>query len=466
MSYINTNIDHYTKFMESSLGINDMDVKKATSPTTILEHIIDFITLGGVKKELTKQYNEFFSTIVDTLEQSNGLGQYEIPKELKFNFLGKDVTFLNNYGDVSINVQGKVGDRKISEKCFRNFYTIQLLIKREGLSENQVRLTNDGNISLTNADLSNRDLSGIDLRDAELHSVNLSNSDLSFSNLNGAKLQFTNLDSVCYEKQAERNTYMSNLCDYLKTTYQIDSDGNRNPKSDGLFRVPPDETEFRDVKKAFNEGKINFEDYSVHSIRKILSEECKRLTPIDDAMLVEMEDGQEEFLYTFNKKVQSMIPEERKEFEMILGLYANAYHSAEDDSRSSFNKHAVLTGSLSPSLFFGTEQTQNLQVITRKEELSKKIITSYKHSNDVELPVQDDNRNINTESIKEQKIVKEADPTHATTRDQLVKARKAFFEMLILKETTNVNNFNQPISTGVLRDVINLRKFFEKNTSN
>ncbi|MFS1537799.1 MAG: hypothetical protein ACL7BU_02870, partial [Candidatus Phlomobacter fragariae] len=248
---------------------------------------------------------------------------------------------------------------------------------------------------------------------------------------------------------------MNNLCDYLKTTYQIDSKDNRNPKSEGLFRVPPNETEFHDVKKAFNEGKINFEDHSVHSIRKILSEECKRLTPIDDAMLVEMESGQEEFLSIFNKKVQSMIPEERKEFEMILGLYADAYHLAEKGSRGSFNKHTVLTESLSSSLFFGTKQTLNLQIITRKEELSKKIITSYKHSSDVELPVQDDNHNIHTQSIKEQKIVKEAAISHATTRNELVKARKTFFEKLT---TTNVNNLNQPISTGALRDVTTLRK--------
>ncbi|MFS1537800.1 MAG: pentapeptide repeat-containing protein [Candidatus Phlomobacter fragariae] len=89
---------------------------------------------------------------------------------------------------MSINVQGKVGDHIISEKCFNNFCTIQLLMKREGLSENQARLTNDGNISLANADLSNRDLSGIDLRNAELHDLNLFNSDLSFSNLKGDKI--------------------------------------------------------------------------------------------------------------------------------------------------------------------------------------------------------------------------------------------------------------------------------------
>ncbi|MFS1540023.1 MAG: pentapeptide repeat-containing protein [Candidatus Phlomobacter fragariae] len=463
MTYINTNIDHFTKFMESNLGINDMDVKKATSPNTVLEHIIDFITFGGVRKELTKQYNEFCSKIVDTLEQSNGLGRYEIPKKLKFNFLGKDVTFSNNSRGVSINVQGKVSDQIISEKCFNNFCTIQLLMKREYLFENQVRLTNDGNISLTNVDLSNCDLSGIDLRDAELHKVNLSNSDLSFSNLKGAKLKFITQDSIRYEKQAERNLYIINLCNYIKESYQKNSEGMRNPKSDGLFRIPPNETEFLDVKKRFNEGKINFEDHSIHSIRKILSEECKRLTPIDDAMLVEMNSGKEEFLSIFNKKVQSMIPEERKEFEMILDLYADAYHSAEEGFNDNFNKHMVLTGSLSPSLFFGTEQNLNFQFIKRKEELSKKIITSYKHSSDVELPVQDDNRNIHTQSIKEQKIVKNADPTHATTRNELVKARKAFFEKLT---TTNVNNLNQPISTGALRDVTTLRKFFENNTSN
>ncbi|WP_063653993.1 pentapeptide repeat-containing protein [Candidatus Arsenophonus triatominarum] len=464
MSYIKTNIDHYAKFMESNLGINDMDVKKATSPTTILEHIIDFITFGGVRKELTKQYNEFCSKIVDTLEQSNGLDRYEIPKKLKFNFLGKDVTFSNENDNVSINVQGKAAEKGIDEKFFNNFCTIQLLMKREGLSKNQAWLTNDGNICLANADLSNRDLSGIDLRGAQLHDVNLSNSDLSFSNLKGAQLQFTKLDSVCYDKQAERNTYMSNLCDYLKTTYQIDSEGKRNSKSDGLFRVAANHTDFLNAKKAFNEGNINFENHSVRSIGKILSDECKRISPIDDAMLVEMESGQEEFLSIFNKKVQSMIPEERKMFEMILGLYADAYDSAEDDKTSRFNKYLILTGSIYPSLFWGAEQILDIEKINKRKEFSKEIITSFKQLNDVELPVLHDNRNIHSESVEEKKAANEVDPSHARTRSgEFVKARKAFFENLT---ATNINNLKQPISTGALRDVTTLRKFFENNPLN
>ncbi|HGJ5857070.1 pentapeptide repeat-containing protein [Arsenophonus nasoniae] len=463
MSYINTNIDHYTKFMESNLGINDMDVKKATSPNTILEHIIDFITFGGVKKELTKQYSEFCSKIVDTLEQSNGLDRYEIPKNLKFNFSGKDVIFSNNDGFVSINVEGKVAEKRIDEKCFNNFCTIQLLMKREGLSEHQARLTNDGNICLANADLSNRDLSGIDLRGAELHDVNLSNSDLSFSNLKGAQLQFTRLDSVCYGKQAERNTCMSNLCDYLKTTYQIDSEGKRNSKSDGLFRVSANHTDFLDIKKAFNEGNINFEEHLVHSLIKILADECKRLSPIDDLMLIEVKSGQEEFLSIFNKKVQSMIPEERKEFEIILGLYADAYDSAEDGNTSSFNKNSILTGSFYPSLFLGGGQTiaTDIETISKQREFSKEIITSFKHLNDVELPVLHDNRNIHSQSVEKNKTVNEVDPSHARTRSELVKARKAFFEQLT---STNVNNLKQPISTGASRDVTTLRKFFDNNS--
>ncbi|MFS1564326.1 MAG: pentapeptide repeat-containing protein [Candidatus Arsenophonus phytopathogenicus] len=445
MSYININIDHYTKFMESNLGINDMDVEKATSPNTILEHIIDFITFGGVRKELTKQYNEFCSNITDTIEQSNGSVRYEIPKDLKFNFSGKDVIFSNKNGFVSINVEGKAAEKRIDEKCFNNFCTIQLLMKHEGLSENQARLTNNGNIYLANADLSNRDLSGIDLKGAELHDVNLSNSDLSFSNLKGAQLQFTRLDSICYRKQAERNAYMSNLCDYLKTTYQIDSQSKRNSKSDGLFRRSASHTDCVDIKKAFNEGKINFEEHSVHSLTKILADECKRLSPIDDLMLVEVESGQEEFLSIFNKKVQSMIPEERKEFEIILGLYTDAYDSAEDGDTSSFNKHSILIGSFYPSLFFGAGQTLDIDAINKQKEFSKEIITSFKHLNDVELPVVHDNRNIHSQSEEKKKTVNEVDPSHARTRSELVKARKAFFEQLT---STNVNNLKQPISTG------------------
>lgn len=464
MSYINTNIDHYTRFMESHLSINGMDVKKATSPTTILEYIIDFFTFGGVKKELTKQYSEFCSKIVDTLEQFNGSDRYEIPKDLKFNFSGKDVIFSNNNGFVSINVEGKVAEKIIDEKCFNNFCTVQLLMKREGLSENQARLTNDGNICLANSDLSNRDLSGIDLRGAELHDVNLSSSDLSFSNLKGAQLQFTGLDSVCYGKQAERNTYMSNLCDYLKTTYQIDSEGKRNSKCDGLFRVPANHTDFLDIKKAFNEGNINFEEHSVHSLRKILADECKRLSPIDDLMLIEVESGQEEFLSIFNKKVQSMIPEERTEFEIILGLYADAYDSAEDGNTSSFNKHSILIGSFYPSLFFGAGQAIDIETINKQKEFSKEIIISFKHLNDVELPVLHDNRNIHSQSVEKNKTVNEVDPSHTRTRSELVKARKAFFEQLTSTNVNNLNNLKQPISTGASKDVTTLRKFFDNNS--
>jgi hypothetical protein len=375
--------------MESNLGINDMDVKKATSPSTILEHIIDFITFGGVRKELTKQYNEFCSKIVDTLEQfqsSNNLEQYKIPKKLKFNFLGKNVTFSNEDDHVSINVhvQGKGAKKIISKKLFNNFCTIQLLMKREGLSKNQAWLTNDGNICLSNADLSNRDLLGIDLRNAELNNVDLSKSDLSFSNLKGAKLQFINLDSVCYAKQTERNTCIRNICDYLKTIYQKDGEGNRNPKSDGLFRLSTDIMDLKIASKAFNEGKINVEDYSVHSLRKILLAECIRLNPISDMISegIEIEDG--EFLSIFNKKVQSMIPEERKEFEMILNLYGDAYDSADDDTCSTFNKVSILNGSVIYSLFnnYPITDTSNQkgmkEIVNKQLEISKEIITSLK----------------------------------------------------------------------------------------
>ncbi|HGJ5884563.1 pentapeptide repeat-containing protein [Arsenophonus sp.] len=461
MSYINTNIEHYTKFMESNLGINDMDVKKATSPNTILEHIIDFITFGGVKKELTKQYNEFCSKITDTIEQSNGSVRYEIPAYFKFNFSGKDVIFTLKNGCVTINVEGKVAEKKIDQKRFHNFCTIQLLMKHEGLSENQAWLTNNGKICLANADLSNRDLSGIDLSGAELHDINLSHSDLSFSNLKGAQLQFTRLDSLCYGKQAERNMYMSNLCDYLKTTYQIDSEGKRNSKSDGFFRLSDNNTEFSNIKKAFNEGNLIFEEHSVSSLTKIVARECRRLTPIDNLVLVQLESGQEEFLSIFNKKLQSMIPEERKEFEIILDLYANSYDSAEDGNTSSFTKDTILTGSFFPSLFFNVTQHLNIEMININKAFSKEIISSFKHLNDVELPILDDNRNIHSQSVEKNKTVNEVDPSHARTRSELVKARIAFFEQLT---STNVNNLKQPISIEASRDVTTLRKFFENNS--
>ncbi|WP_280626846.1 pentapeptide repeat-containing protein [Arsenophonus nasoniae] len=445
--------------MESNLSINDMDVKKATSPTTILEHIIDFITFGGVKKELTKQYNEFCSKIVDTLEQYNGSDRYEIPKDLKFNFSGKDVIFSNHNGFVFIDVEGKVAEKRIDEKCFNNFCTIQLLMKREGLSEHQARLTNDGNICLANADLSNRDLSGIYLREAELHNVNLSNSDLSFSNLKGAQLQFTKFDSVCYDKQAERNTYISNICNYLKTTYQIDSNGQRNTKSNGLFRTSKSITEFHDVMKAFNEGTLNIEAVELEYLTRIILNECRRLTPIDDEMFEKAKLDQDGFLSTFYRKVESMVPEERTEFEMIIDLFSDAYLSAPSNDIENFSKISILKSGISQSLFNECSSIEAAIMIRKNNNLPIKILTSHKHSRDFELPIQDNNPN--TQSIKEHKIVIEADQSHATTRNQLVKARKAFFENL---KATNVNNLKQPISTGASRDVTTLREFFDNNS--
>lgn len=461
MSYINTNIDHYTKFMESNLGINDMDVKKATSPNTILEHIIDFITFGGVKKELTKQYNEFCSKITDTIEQSNGSVRYEIPKDLKFNFSGKDVIFSKKNGFVTINVEGKVAEKTIDEKRFHNFCTIQLLMKHEGLSENQAWLTNNGKICLANADLSNRDLSGIDLSGAELHDINLSHSDLSFSNLKGAQLQFTRLDSVCYGKQAERNMYMSNLCDYLKTTYQMDSEGKRNPESEGLFRKSPSFQERSEIIKAFNEGTLNIEAAPLGHLTRIILDECQRLTPIDDDMFKQAKLDQDGFISTFYRKVESMVPEERKEFEMIIDLFSDAYFSAPSNKIDKFSKISILNSGISQSLFFKCLESQAEvgNMIKEDNNLPIKIFTSHKHSRNFELPIQDNNPN--TQSIKEHKIVIEADQSHARTRSDLVKARKAFFEQLT---SPNVNNLKQPILTEASKDVTTLRKFFDNNS--
>ncbi len=45
-------------------------MRQATSPKTILEHIINFFTCGGVRRKNEAQYQELIDTMADTLKSS------------------------------------------------------------------------------------------------------------------------------------------------------------------------------------------------------------------------------------------------------------------------------------------------------------------------------------------------------------------------------------------------------------
>lgn len=45
-------------------------MRQATSPKTILEHIINFFTCGGVRRKNEAQYQELIEAMADTLKSS------------------------------------------------------------------------------------------------------------------------------------------------------------------------------------------------------------------------------------------------------------------------------------------------------------------------------------------------------------------------------------------------------------
>lgn len=72
MAYINMDTNRCSMFANYAINSNSIEGKVlATSPKGLLEHIINFFTLGGVERKLSKQYDNLMQTMTNALEKKN-----------------------------------------------------------------------------------------------------------------------------------------------------------------------------------------------------------------------------------------------------------------------------------------------------------------------------------------------------------------------------------------------------------
>lgn len=177
MAYISMDTNRCSMFVNSSANINSMEGKElATSPKGLLEHIINFFTLGGVERKLAKQYDNVMQTMTSALEEKIANANYYcIPEEITFNFKSSTVTIKPSeyHSDkLSVTVEGQSGEHFTSDidaKEFKNIATLLLLNNRVDPNI----FMHEGRIHLLNIDLSARILDGIDLAGACLSNVSL-----------------------------------------------------------------------------------------------------------------------------------------------------------------------------------------------------------------------------------------------------------------------------------------------------
>src|SRR5476649_1763789 len=166
-------------------------------PRGILEHIFDFFTLGAVRRENAKAYDEFAQAMTVALQHTSlDTRNAAIPEWLVVAFSGYTVIFTqpgqhhNAANQVTIEVRqpGETTTARVNKGTFRRISTALLLRRLGGLPSTAVVLTDDNRIDLQKANLTGASLSEANLDGANLNEANLKGADLCGANLNRANL--------------------------------------------------------------------------------------------------------------------------------------------------------------------------------------------------------------------------------------------------------------------------------------
>lgn len=202
---INPAVNHMNMMVYSLAShASALSQAQVTSPRGILEHIVNFITFGGVRRELNAQYAHMAYAMANAIN-----GAVQDPScwalqegECHFEVFGHFVTIQllgDNFDDaqgVRINVKNG-GDEcvamHVSRERFSRITTLLLLKARHPHLDIPVHLTPEGEIDLCGADLHNANLAQIDLRNAKLDRAILREANLLGSTLSGASVAHADL---------------------------------------------------------------------------------------------------------------------------------------------------------------------------------------------------------------------------------------------------------------------------------
>ncbi|ECC9540839.1 type III secretion system effector PipB2 [Salmonella enterica subsp. salamae] len=192
-------------------------MRQATSPKTILEHIVNFFTCGGIRRRNEKQYQELIEAMVETLKSAMPDRGAPLPENLILdNIDGCRVEFSlpgdnNETGHVIVRVSkgGNSEMREIPLASFEKICRVLLFRCEFSLPQDAIILTPQGGMYLKGAvltgailmaeNLCNADLSDANLEGAVLFMADCEGANLKGANLLGASLGDCNFMNACLE---------------------------------------------------------------------------------------------------------------------------------------------------------------------------------------------------------------------------------------------------------------------------
>ncbi|KML17756.1 hypothetical protein VL10_23920 [Leclercia adecarboxylata] len=202
----------------SAAGMDTISAAEAASPKDILQYIINFLTLGGVRRDNEKEYQVFVQAMADELSKAGYKRGGEFPEKITMNdFKGYKVEFYlpasNSSSEHVIIEVSKDNLYESAEVSFDFFEKIckTLMFRREfSIPQHGIVLTEKGGMYLKDAnlagvELTKEDLSYADLSNARMDRMtDLFNTNLSYANLNngflfGVTMYNTNLCGASLE---------------------------------------------------------------------------------------------------------------------------------------------------------------------------------------------------------------------------------------------------------------------------
>src|SRR5471030_4573 len=167
-------------------------------PQGLLEHIVDFFTLGAVSREKAKEFDAFVEMLTNVLDHqvTKNAHPYLIPETLIIEYLDFTITCSqpgevhNATGPVTIEVSkgGEKAETTVDKDIFYRISTALLLRNMGGLPATSAVLTANGRMDLREGDFYQTDLRGVDLGEADLSGADLRYAKLNRANMSGAVL--------------------------------------------------------------------------------------------------------------------------------------------------------------------------------------------------------------------------------------------------------------------------------------
>ncbi|MFP1919733.1 pentapeptide repeat-containing protein [Lonsdalea quercina] len=191
-----------TQMAVSASGIGTLSaMQETTSPKGVLQHIINFFTFGGVRRDNEKQYHAFVQSLAHALRDAGCDRGNELPDKITVDdFKGNKVEFclpgINHpSGPAIVNVSkgNNFESENISTDIFKKVCNTLLFRNEFSIPQHPIVLTENEGMYLKGAvlsgvDLTLENLAYADLSDSKLDESTLINTDLSYAKLTHSDL--------------------------------------------------------------------------------------------------------------------------------------------------------------------------------------------------------------------------------------------------------------------------------------